>query len=114
MIGGEHLYIVQMSRTGAIKVGRSSDPNRRLGEIQTGCPYTCRLILVMEGKGWKERGIHRRLRRYRTAKHQGEWFREEALGTLPDHILDAFDPEVYEEVMSDWWREPDDSGPSPS
>lgn len=103
---GQHLYVIQMAVTGAIKVGRSQDPKVRLVQLQTGCPYLCRLILVGTDLGCREKSLHRRLHRYRTARFPGEWFTEEALGELPPEIYNLFTPETLELVNSDWWRHP--------
>lgn len=100
MRGGEHLYIVQSHTTGAFKVGRSSDPERRLGELQTGSPYLLRIILVLEGQGHRELSLHRRLREYRAkGVVKGEWFIEPGLANLPDDIYDQLDIEM----VDSWW-----------
>ncbi|MFZ9336495.1 MAG: TSUP family transporter [Burkholderiaceae bacterium] len=52
-----HLYIIQSGVTGAIKVGRSDSPARRLHQLQTGSPYVLRIILVLEGGGPREREL---------------------------------------------------------
>lgn len=109
MSGGEHLYVMQMGRTGAVKVGRSSDVERRKGEIQTGAPYEVRVLLVAEGQGWREANIHRRLRRFRLRNQKGEWFSEMALGSLPDDIYDCISPELLEDC--DWWKNVREPGP---
>lgn len=88
MRGGEHLYVFQMGKTGAIKVGRSSDVERRRQEIQTGCPYEVRVILVAEGQGAREPQVHRVMRPFRLRLQKGEWFSEPALGSLPDDLYD--------------------------
>lgn len=101
---GKHLYILQSHSTGAIKVGRSDDPGRRLGEVQTGNPNRLRIILVAEGLGHREREVHRSLRRHRTRHADGEWFHEIGMGEMP--------VDVYERLMDwymedpDWWRRP--------
>jgi hypothetical protein len=99
MIGGRHLYVMQMAVTGAVKIGRSSDVERRRSEIQTGCPYKVRTILVLENQGHRERALHKRLRPFRTRRYSGEWFSEESLPSLPDPIYELLDLET-----ADWWR----------
>jgi len=95
---GRHLYLMQMDRTGAFKVGRSSNVARRRGEVQTGCPYEVRVILIVEGKGHLEPKLHERLAAFRTRQYSGEWFHEEGLASLPDWIYEQLDLE-----RSDWW-----------
>jgi len=99
--GGEHLYVIQMAVTGAFKVGRTCDPTRRLVELQTGAPHTLRIILVAENQGFREKMVHKTLRRYRTRSYSGEWFREEGFGSIPDDIYELISPETLEDV--DWW-----------
>lgn len=103
MRGGEHLYVIQMAVTGAFKVGRTSNPERRLMELQTGAPHKLRIILVAEDQGFREKKVHKSLRRYRTRRYSGEWFREEGLGELPDDIYECISVEALEDI--DWWRQ---------
>lgn len=104
MKGGEHLYVAQMGVTGAIKIGRSSTPEQRIKNLQTGCPYEIRLILVVPNQGWREQEMHRHLRRYRTRSDFGEWFRESALGDFPTHIYELIPEETIEMVNGEWWK----------
>jgi len=101
MKGGTHLYILQMDRTGAIKVGRSDDVERRLKQLQTSCPYSLITLLVAPLQGHRERDVHHRMHSYRTASFHGEWFRESALAELPEDLYELLDIEF---VNSDWWR----------
>lgn len=96
---GKHLYILQSARTGAVKVGRSDDPERRLGEVQVGSPYPLRLILVADGFGHHEKRVHKELWRYHT---QGEWFSEMGLGSVPVDIWENTLP-WYQENPN-WWK----------
>lgn len=84
-------------------MGRSDDPNRRLLQLQTGCPYQLKLILTLEGGGTREAFLHRQMRAHKTRGVQsGEWFSESGLGEVP--------PEVWEHVQAwyledpDWWK----------
>lgn len=110
MTGGTHLYIIQMDRTGAIKVGRSNDVERRCKQLQTSCPYPLIVLLVAKRQGNREQEVHRRLKAYRTASFQGEWFREPALGELPTDLYEMLDIEF---VNSDWWKKPPEPGVGP-
>jgi hypothetical protein len=102
MRGGTDLYIFQMAVTGDVKIGRSSNIHRRLGEVQTGCPHKLRILLHGVGLGHRERELHHRLRQYRCRMMKGEWFREDGLGELPVDIYDLIPVEVLEDP--DWWR----------
>lgn len=81
-----HLYVIQSSVTGAIKVGRSSNPEARLNELQVGSPYHLRIICVVPESGDREKEIHAILYQYRIRQRNGEWFKEEAIGILPDFV----------------------------
>jgi len=95
----DDLYILQAHTTGEIKVGRSKDVIRRLHQLQTGCPYTLRLILHAPNQGYREKIIHR-LMDYRQIRRNGEWFTEEALNELPPELYGLLDLE-----QRDWWRD---------
>lgn len=97
------LYIIQMAVTGDIKVGRSSDPPRRLRQLQTGAPHKLKLLLVAPGQGGREREVHRALSRYRNRGQKGEWFSEESIGSIPDDLFELFPEAVLEDP--DWWKD---------
>lgn len=100
------MYIIQSHTTGAFKVGRSSDPERRLRELQTGSPYKLKLILVLRDEGHREKALHDRLSGYRSqGTYQGEWFVEPGLVSLPDDVYEQLDLEV----VNSWWES--DKGP---
>ncbi len=101
MVGGQHLYLIQSHTTGAFKVGRSSHPDQRLRSLQVGSPYKLRLILVLEGQGWREKTIHEGLYGFRSQGTMlGEWFIEPGLASLPDDIYSLLD---LDDVNS-WWE----------
>ena len=97
---GKHLYIMQAKGSGNIKVGRSDNPQRRLKQLQTGCPETLKLILVLEGKGNREKMYHDMMRKRKVRSNgSGEWFEEGALAELPVEIYDLLPPWPER----DWW-----------
>jgi len=96
---GADLYIVQSGVTGAIKIGRSKHPKKRLEQLQTGCPYPLRLILVLENQGHIERDLHKRLERGKTRGGE-EWFDYDVLPELPDDIYWQMDIEM----VDSWWQ----------
>jgi hypothetical protein len=91
-----------MAVTGDLKVGRSSDVERRLAELQTGAPHKLKVLLVAAGQGCRERQVHQTLRQYRNRGQKGEWFREEAMGSIPDDLFELFPDAVLEDP--DWWK----------
>lgn len=104
-MAGQHLYIIQSKRTGALKIGRSDDPDRRLRQLQTGCPYTLKVILVMPDGGRLEGGVHKTMQRHRT-RHTagGEWFAESGLGDVPINVWAHAQPWYLDDP--DWWKRP--------
>lgn len=99
---GAHLYIIQSAVTGAVKVGRSGNPERRLGEIQVGSPHRLKLILVAPEAGHRERAVHRSMERYRTRWADGEWFEERGLGEVPSDLWELAMP--WYMADPDWWK----------
>jgi len=97
---GSDLYIIQSAVTGSIKIGRTSDLNARIEQLQTGCPHLLRILLHIQGQGSLEKYLHERLRYYRL-RGNGEWFSEEGLPSLPDSLYEKIDLEIL-----DWWRDP--------
>lgn len=94
-VPGQHLYIIQSSVTGAVKIGRSSSPEKRLLELQTGSPYRLRLLAIYEYKGDAESRLHKLVEKFRL-KINGEWFHPDCLPNLPEW--------VYEKLpFEDWW-----------
>jgi hypothetical protein len=100
--GGTHLYIVQSRITGALKIGRSDNPPRRLRQLQVGCPYTLRLILRGENLGREEHRVHDAMRAHRTRWAEGEWFHESGIGDIPIDVW-GHTLEWYREDP-DWWK----------
>jgi hypothetical protein len=101
LIGGQHLYIIQSHTTGAFKVGRSSDPERRLRDLQVGSPFKLRLILVVRDQGKRERSVHRCLAGFHSqGTYEGEWFIEPGMASLPDDLYEMLDLEM----VSTWWE----------
>ena len=101
-MSGKDLYIIQSRVTGAVKVGRSDNPERRLSQLQTGCPHSLKIILIVENGGTLEKHVHDLLIKYKTRNHGGEWFSEESLGSVPDPIWEKALPWYMEDP--DWWK----------
>lgn len=89
-----------MRVTGAIKIGRSSQPAKRLGQIQVGSPHKLRVLLVVPNQGHIEKQIHRQLAHHRLRYGKGEWFGPDCLWDLPIWLYEMLDLE-----MLDWWKE---------
>lgn len=71
------LYLIEAEDAGAIKVGFTSLPvEKRLRDLQTGCPHNLILLATTPGLKSTERAIHAELEPYRV---RGEWFDANAL-----------------------------------
>ena len=54
------------------KIGKADNPEKRIKELQTGCPETLEIKLVIDGDEEKENMLHKALNKYRV---RGEWFK---------------------------------------
>ncbi len=95
----KHLYIIQSDVTGAIKIGVSKNPQKRLLQLQTGSPYKLKLLTVLKGKGTLERSLHDYLKPYKYAC-KGEWFDFECTGSLPEWVSETIDWDI----ANVWWE----------
>jgi hypothetical protein len=96
----DSLYIIQSDKSGAIKIGRSKNPQQRLKQLQTGSPFRLKILLILEGKGSIEKQLHRRLNEYKQ-DCKGEWFDFNSTGSLPDWIYDK----INWDIANSWWEE---------
>ena len=97
---GCNLYFIQMNKTGAIKIGRSSNVERRLSELQVGSPHRLRVLMIVPNQGGIEKSLHRRLAHHQLRVGKGEWFGPDCLWDLPPWLYEMLDLE-----MLDWWSE---------
>jgi hypothetical protein len=67
-----YVYFIQGQCGGAIKIGFSVDPAKRLKELQTGYPDTLKILFMIPGDESTERALHRL---FEGARLKGEWFR---------------------------------------
>lgn len=98
MSWGRDLYIIQQKITGAVKIGRTSNIERRLTELQVGSPYEIRCVLLLPNQGKLEKILHKRMQNHQL-RIAGEWFSYEGLPDLPDWIYEQLDLDVVDE----WW-----------
>jgi len=66
------IYLAWAKETPYLKVGYSTNPDKRASELQTGCPFDVQIIGRAEGTEADEGKIHHLLDRFR---HKGEWFK---------------------------------------
>lgn len=67
----EFIYFIQREDTGAVKIGLSKDPTRRLATLQTGNEFELKLRHLIPGGLPEERQLHQR---FAPARIRGEWF----------------------------------------
>ena len=92
------LYVIQTDITGAIKIGISNNPKRRLRQLQTGSPYKLKLLTIVTGRGDLERSLHTSLKPYKKAC-KGEWFDFDCTGSFPDWLSEMIDCDI----ANVWW-----------
>ena len=70
----EYVYLIQMGRNRAYKIGISNDPQKRLESMQTANPYKLKLLhtIKADNAATAEEELHRLL--YAT-RMEGEWFK---------------------------------------
>jgi len=70
-----HLYVMSRSDApGALKIGRSDDPERRAHELQGGHFFTMKVLARVEQAGCHEHSVHAALRHCRIEGPGVEWF----------------------------------------
>jgi hypothetical protein len=96
---GDYLYFIQSDKSGMIKIGRSKHPEKRLRQLQTGNSHKLKLIIALEGQGWREPDLHSHLKDWRI-RSNGEWFHYDCVGSIPT--------DIYEQIpygaLDDWWE----------
>ena len=95
-----HLYIIQSKQSGAIKIGISKNPKKRLAQLQTGSPFKLKLILIIENRADLEKRLHKELSCFRIRNYKGEWFSYDSLPSLPDWIYEKLNLEI----VDSWWK----------
>jgi len=66
------IYFIQQGNGGSIKIGISSNIEKRLASLQTGSPYKLKVLLTIKGSEKLEKEIHSKFAEYRLS---GEWFK---------------------------------------
>jgi hypothetical protein len=69
-----------------VKVGYSSDPGRRLSELQTGCPYPLAVAATYPGCRRLERAIHLAIGDHRS---HGEWYERSVRTAALFYVLET-------------------------
>lgn len=66
------VYFILAEHSKHVKIGVTTDPQRRLEELQTGHHERLRLVSTVPGGPSEEKSYHRRFSKYRA---HGEWFK---------------------------------------
>ncbi|MCK5019986.1 MAG: GIY-YIG nuclease family protein [Candidatus Peribacteraceae bacterium] len=83
--GESFVYVIQQQGGDHhVKIGKSNDVERRLGELQQQSPYEYKILVKIcatnETHAFNmERGLHERLKKYRV---RGEWFTKDVIGII--------------------------------
>lgn len=78
----QFVYLIHSKENNTVKIGNSSDPKKRLKQLQTGNNNTLTLIGLIKGDQSLERSIHKM---FGDKRIKGEWF------TYTKEIEDFFD-----------------------
>ncbi|MGK2908768.1 MAG: GIY-YIG nuclease family protein [Sphingobium sp.] len=91
------IYFIQHGSCGPIKVGTSSNPGKRIGEIAANCPDPLVVLGIIAGDQPLEQRIHRHLLGH---CHRGEWFKpSEFVRSFVNFAVSA-SPEAIEAELS--------------
>jgi len=71
-----YVYFIQGQHGGAIKIGYSVNPQKRLKELQTGYPDTLKILVMLPGNEYTRDIFHRQLKESRL---NGKWFKPDNL-----------------------------------
>ena len=78
---GEYIYFIKSISNGLIKIGYTTNINKRFNGLKTMSPVDIELIKVINGDIKKEKDIHEK---FKNIRHHGEWFSpsQELLGFI--------------------------------
>jgi hypothetical protein len=82
---GDYVYFFVNEDYGFCKIGYSKNPLSRIESLQSGCPFSLRILGFVEGDRVVERNFHKR---FWANRSRGEWFRYE--GELKKFCKDTF------------------------
>lgn len=88
---GRHIYFIQATQGGLIKIGSANDPWERLRNVQACCPIPLRLIgMIWEGGRFQEKQLHLQ---FAELCHHGEWFHPapDLLAHIAEHATDPYE-----------------------
>jgi len=81
-----YVYFMEAVGLQAVKIGAAANIDRRLGQLQVGCPAELRVLLLEEGGKARELELHREFEGFHI---RGDWFRVD--GAVADYIAQQTD-----------------------
>jgi hypothetical protein len=85
-----NLYFVQTDcAEGHIKIGVGANVIYRIAQMQTGCPYTLKLLKIVRNASHFEKALHAE---FAADNLHGEWFRKTDRLLQVIDVLEGFDP----------------------
>lgn len=70
-VGKNYIYIIEAEKVSCIKVGRTTNLDLRMLQLQSSCPIRLKFLYVFLGTDSDEKSLHKDLKSFRT---YGEWF----------------------------------------
>lgn len=67
----EYVYVIGAADSHLVKIGRTNNVSKRLGELQRMSPIRLEVLWQTEGGSWLEAALHRT---FKDARAHGEWF----------------------------------------
>ncbi|XXZ47421.1 GIY-YIG nuclease family protein (plasmid) [Streptomyces cavourensis] len=83
-----HVYVIAADGSPLVKIGWTSNPSRRIADLQSGSPLALRLLGTFEGNAALEAALHTHFAEHRV---RGEWF------DLGDNPLAVVEPVAMKE-----------------
>lgn len=83
------VYVIGSPSATVVKIGYSSNPQRRLADLQSGSPLPLTVLATFDGGKDLESALHRH---FKTERRHGEWFElgSDPVGTVQAAVADAF------------------------
>lgn len=85
--GAPVVYFVEAKRLGVVKIGRTTEMERRLSRLQVASPVELELLLTIPGGRTEEKALHEK---HAGDRVRGEWFR---ISPAVRATIDALRPE---------------------
>lgn len=90
------IYFIQCGENGPIKIGQSDNPEERMAQLQTACPYELKMLWVYKNSDWTEIAIHGEFSHERI---RGEWYHpsQSILSFIEEVLVNSYAVETFRE-----------------